>query len=110
MNYKKTVNMFGLKPEIVAMIPLIGEVVKEIAGRTATITSAVDSKHRTLIHLLGYAVDIRIRDDEAESFWRPSVVDSIIRELRERLPQYYDVVASKNCIHIEFDFRKVSCK
>jgi len=111
MKYKDNVILFGIKPEITSQFSLIEKVIMEVAGREATITSAVDSKHRTTIHLRGYAVDIRIRDDDpATELWREGVIDEIIKLLREGLPKGFDVVRSKRCIHIEYDFKKVDCR
>jgi hypothetical protein len=110
MRFKEGVTIFGVKPEIVAILPIINEVYIEIAGQGCTITSLIDGVHSIRsMHKYGFAVDVRTRDDAGYNLtqWRPGIKDEIVKQLKLRLTHEYDVVLEKDHIHCEFDIRKV---
>lgn len=106
MRFKENVKVFGIKPEIVIILPIIDEVYNLIVGRGCTITSVTDGKHgKTSLHPFGFAIDIRTRDDNSGYQWRDGIKEELAKELRLRLTDEYDVVVEGSHIHIEYDNR-----
>lgn len=108
----KAFSPFGLKPEMVMIMPLVDQAYQEEAGQGVTFTSGTDSEHDTLIHGWGYGLDGRTRDDAGHNTtqWRPSTKDRIAKRIRDLLPDGYTVVVEVDHIHIQFDFMKVETR
>lgn len=99
MKLKQGVDLYGIRPELVAVFPII-EGICQKHGQELVITSAGDGKHsRTSLHYVGYAIDIRTR------FWDREEALEITRELHQQLSQDYDSVFEGNHIHIEYQRR-----
>ena len=94
MHFKPGVKVNGIKPEmIVALI-----VINACGGKQgAVITSVVEGTHsRGSLHYVGYALDVRIRDRDADE------VLMLVKKIRECLTDEYDVILEDTHIHIEF--------
>jgi len=98
LKFKPGVDLRGIQPEALAMVPVVVARFAEIGADYAMITSALDGKHSTQsLHYKGKALDWRIRhlkDGEAEL---------VTKFIRLDLGQQFDVVLEKDHIHIEFD-------
>ena len=93
-----TVNVTGLKPEIVKILGTVWKVATELNGINyeLVITSAKDGQHKTgSKHYSGEAIDIRSRD------MRNKV--GLKRRLQEEIGKDYDIVIEETHIHIEYD-------
>ena len=90
----------GLKPEIWGVLPIISEIFMQ-HGRDCIITGGTEEGHTTVIHPLGYAVDLRTKHLSATE------ASSIRNEIESRLTKEYQVLlkTAPPHIHVEFDPR-----
>ena len=96
--YKEGVRHAGLAIEIRKILPLLDDVHRQLAGREAIITSALDGVHmRNSLHYKGPAIDLRTRD------LKNGVPQKLIRILKEKLGRSYDIVLEPDHIHLEYD-------
>jgi len=105
MRLLSNVRTQGVHWQIMFAMQVADEVYKEILGQEVTVTSLNDSKHKTIVHYLGYAGDIRTRYDTGGAQWSIKLKKRIVAAIKAKLTKEFDVVISKNCIHIEFDPR-----
>lgn len=99
------VNLAGMSVQVLLAL-FIAEQVYEQFGREVTITSVNDSVHGlTSLHYAGQAVDLRIQnpingmkyfEDEPE----------VVRRIKSRLNEDFDVMLEPDHIHIEYQPRK----
>ena len=98
MLLKTSVDLNGLTKDIQKILPLVDELSRQLLGREAIITSALDGKHSTnSLHYSGNAIDLRTRDLPIllkHHYWQL---------LRDRLGDDFDVVKEATHVHVEFD-------
>lgn len=99
MMFKDGVKIFGIRPEMAFVIPVIRAVYAELDNReNCVITSAIDGKHkRGSDHYAGLALDVRVWgfSDEARAKAR-NMID-------ERLTDEFEVFDEEDHLHIGFD-------
>lgn len=97
MIFKKGVKLQGIQPEMVAILPTLSKIWREM-GQTLVITSVCDGKHgiRSL-HYSGLAIDCRTRYFSTEQKYE--LRDRVTRSLTDE----FDVVLEDTHLHIEFD-------
>lgn len=96
MRIKKGVSTLGLKPEMVAIFPVVDGVCRAY-GVDATLTSGTEGKHGDFSrHHLGMATDWRIRHMKEGDPLKVVIV------LKEVLPDDYNVILEHTHIHISF--------
>ena len=107
MRYKHGVDVFGLRSEIVAILPVIDSVIFDLMGCEATITSACDSHHNTIVHSIGCAVDIRTRYNNTSQQWSDKAKAEVLTSLKNALPVGFDIVVECDHLHLEIDRRRL---
>ena len=105
MRCNSGVKLFGLRPEIVAILPMVESVYQDIVGQGVTIFSACDKTHRSIVHSIGCAIDIRTRYDDKSEQWGATIKQRLVLMLKDALTTEFDVVLEKDHIHIELDRR-----
>lgn len=105
MKFLDNVRIDGADWKIMWALQVADEVYKEIMGQEVTITSIKDSDHETIVHYLGLGGDCRTRKDNGWIQWSMKTKRKLARAIEAKLTKEFDVVISKNCIHIEFDPR-----
>jgi len=89
----------GIKPEIVCVIPIIIEVLRN-HNHPFLITALTDGQHMMgSMHHLGLAVDV----DFQQRRFSPETGEIIANDLEVALGPDYDVVFEKHHFHIEYD-------
>ena len=105
----KSVNIWGLKPEMQPVLKTAAEVWKNFIGVDLVVTSANDGIHSPgSYHYFGYAVDLRTWDSESKQI-DSDLRREIVKTLRIVLAEYsayYDVVSHETHIHVEYDYVK----
>lgn len=98
MQIKPGVQLNGIRPEIVAAIPVVQSVYAQ-QGYLLTITSGVEGKHssKKSLHYKGLALDFRTR--HVPSAQRPA----LHRALKSALGSQYDVILHASHLHVEWD-------
>ena len=94
----QTVNVYGLRPEMLKILGIVWKIGTEINGFNCqiVITSAKDGQHMTgSKHYSGNAIGIRSRD------MRNKI--GFTRRLKQEIGKDYDVIIEDTHIHIEFD-------
>ena len=105
MRFKSGVSIWGASPEIAVAMMVINDVYHEVVGHGATFTAVTDGKHNGHQHSLGYAVDVRTRDDNSTQQWPTLLKNRLAEEIKNRLTDEYDIVIHSTHIHIELDRR-----
>lgn len=101
MILKSTVQLVGLKIEILLAIFVANEVYKE-EGYELVVTSVTDGIHSpSSLHYVGYAVDLRTHNVHADK------IPVIWNRIRQRLTSEYDVVLEDTHIHIEYQPKRI---
>ncbi len=101
MKIKKGVRMDGIRPEIVAIFPVVEEVYK-YAEMVCVLTSAREGVHSSnSLHPKGFAVDFRYT---AGTVYRDAEIANMIRDA---LPDEYDVIPEDDHIHVEYDLKRI---
>ena len=96
MKIKPSVDLRGIKPELVVAMILCEPVVSRHAE--FVVTSVCDGKHMARSkHYEGLAMDIRTREIQ------PEMLKPCLEEIKQALGPQYDVVLEGDHIHIEFD-------
>jgi len=96
----KGARMLGLHPEILAVVPVAHEILRQWEA-DLTITTGTDGTHMpNSLHYAGYAVDLRTRHLTSEQ------KEAFRRQLSEALGRHYDVVLHKTHLHVEFDSKR----
>lgn len=97
MKIKSGVNVVGLRPMIITIIPIVNDVIRW-TGSEMVITSAMEGEHMVnSLHPKGRAIDIRLPCEEhSKNEWVVSILQVV-------LGKNYDVVLEKDHIHIEYD-------
>ena len=97
MKIKFGVNVVGLRPEIIMVLPVINDVIRW-TGQEMVITSALDGVHdERSLHKKGLAIDIRL------PYRDPSKDTEVSFMIQSALGINYDVVKELDHIHIEYD-------
>jgi len=87
MYIKRSVELTGIKPELVLAIMVVRDAFV-MEGLDTVVTSVVDSKHsRQSLHYVGYAVDFRISQDFGEQ-----TASHFAQSIRGKLTPEFDVV------------------
>lgn len=102
MQFKKGINTFGLKQEIICIFPVVDDVFKSTGiayyKSGAVITSGTDGKHTAKFsrHYIGMAIDLRI--------WQltKSQQVKLCAKLRAALTKDYYVRLERDHIHISY--------
>lgn len=98
------VNLAGLSPQIVLAL-FIAEQVYQTFGREITITSLNDSVHsETSLHYAGQAVDLRTQNPINGMKYFDDPLE-VVRRIKSRLNQDFDVMYEGDHIHIEYQPR-----
>ena len=105
MRFKKGVTVFGINPEMIVALMVADGVYSDIVNQPVTVTAVTDGTHTSIVHYLGYGVDIRTRDDDSYKQWTDTVKQKLIAELRARLPEGFEIICHSTHIHIEYDPR-----
>ena len=97
MRLKSGVSIRGIKPEMVIGVHVIHGFFEKNSIKDVWITSCVDGTHgKNSLHYVGYAVDIRIWDIQADRRkW-------FVSELNKEMGKEFDCVLEKDHIHVEF--------
>jgi len=91
-----SVNSNGIRPELVLALFIADQVYSD-NGKNLVITSLNDSQHsKTSLHYSGAAADLRI------NYFNKSESMKVVRDLRTRLNDDYDVILEEDHIHLEF--------
>jgi hypothetical protein len=100
LKIKETVNMVGLRPEVIPLLIVANEVYASL-GYDCVVTSVTDSKHTAgvSLHPFGFAIDFRTKHVPVEKH------QAIVDEMKVRLGPQFDVVLEVDHIHGEFDNR-----
>lgn len=70
-------------------------------GQTLVVTHGVDGSHSAAsYHYYGLALDFRT------NFFGRDQAEVVCRELKDSLPDYYDVILHSTHMHVEFDVNK----
>lgn len=97
MILKNGVSIKGLKPEILFAIMVTNEVYKSF-GFELVITSIMDGKHSSgSFHYKGMAFDCRT------SMLSGQQKIDIVRTLKDKMDESFDIVLESTHIHIEYD-------
>lgn len=99
MRIKPGVSILGLKPEMLVVLMVAEPIIKRYTPEGLVITSGVEGKHskKTSKHYVGYGLDLRSRDINAE--FREEVAQKISEALG---PEFY-VAFEKDHFHISFN-------
>ena len=99
MKFKKGVNPFGIRPELMIGLFVVDNIYKNF-GPELVVTSLNDSKHsKTSLHYSGQAADLRTHYFTGSS--QVALVADAIRDALGRNPDY-DVVIESDHIHFEY--------
>jgi hypothetical protein len=99
MEFKGGVVLRRMDIILFAIMDVIDRVHKEVVGREAICTSAVDSNEHKAgsMHYVGRAYDLRTRD------LTPAKAEELLKRLREVLGvSLWDVIMESDHIHVEF--------
>ncbi len=96
--FKPGVKIFGVRPEMLAVWPVIDSVYTSHGFPTCTITSVGDGKHGFgSFHGNGLATDFRTTRTDPDYNWA-----DVANDIRASLTDEFDVVLEKDHIHVEF--------
>ena len=99
-SYKDGVNHSSLSNHISNKLSDIDQVHLQVVKRRAIITSGRDGKHmKNSKHYTGEAIDLRTRDLTRGKATR------LLKALRDKLGNKYDVILETDHIHLEYDPR-----
>lgn len=96
MRFKKGVNPFGIRPELLLALVVADQAYADV-GVEMVVTSLNDGKHsQASLHYAGCAADLRI--------WDVTDVKGLAEKIRVNLGENvdFDVVVEKDHIHLEF--------
>lgn len=100
MKLKNTVQIIGIKAEVLLGILVACECYKSF-GEELTITSIIDGLHsRTSLHYSGNAFDCRIRD------LTKVTPEKLTEKIKSSLTTEFDIILEKDHIHIEWQPKK----
>jgi hypothetical protein len=99
MRVKEGVDLMGLQTPIIVALSVADEIWRKYGiDEGVTVTSALDGKHKEgSLHYPGLAVDLRTR------YFSNEICNMVANELRENLPDDFDVVLEATHIHLEYD-------
>lgn len=97
-SFKPGVKIRGVRTEMVAVWPTIAQCYTDF-GYECVITSVTDGKHEEIVHILGFATDFRTRHVSG------SDMPAVVKNVKARLSDEFDVVLEGNHLHVEFDPR-----
>jgi hypothetical protein len=99
------VNLAGMSVQILLALIVADEVYKQF-GREVTVTSVNDSTHGvTSLHYAGQAADLRIQNPINGTKYFEDELE-VVRRIKSRLNQDFDVMLETDHIHIEYQPRK----
>ncbi len=102
MKIKKSAFPGGIKPELLLGLSVANDVYSKF-GYELVVTSLNDSKHsRTSLHYVGQAADLRTRHMPLE------VAKDIVEELKNSLPDEYDIILESDHIHVEWQPKRAA--
>ena len=97
LSLKYTVQLAGLRPELVLAAIIVDQVCAEL-GVDTVITSALDSEHSEhSLHYSGAALDFRT------SALLPEAQAELYHQVSTRLGAEFDVVLESDHLHVEYD-------
>jgi hypothetical protein len=105
IKFKRGVTIFGIKPEMIVALMVVEGVYADILNKDVTVTAVTDGTHTSIVHYLGYGVDVRTRDDNSSKQWSDEVKQELCKCLKERLPKGFDIVIHSSHFHLEYDPR-----
>lgn len=92
-----SVSLCGVRPEILAIMPIVHKVFQELEARDCVLTSARDGQHSYgSLHYAGQALDFD------EPSWNGDEMRAAAEIIESRLSGEYDVVSEGSHIHIEW--------
>jgi len=97
MLLKLGVDISRLNRQIRRALKIVDGVYREVTGEEAVVTSTFEGNHsQGSLHYSNDAIDTRLPE-------KSPLTLEIIRKLKARLGDNYDIVPSNFCIHIEYD-------
>ena len=98
MMFKHSARFSGMHIRILSILDDIDDIYLGVTGKEPIITSANDGQHMTKsLHYVGRAIDLRTRNLSL------SEQRVVLRELKLRLGNAFDIILEPDHIHLEFD-------
>lgn len=98
MQFKPTVKLTDLKPQLLAGLLVCQYVYEHLFNTELVVTSIDDSTHGAdSLHPFGLAADLRTRN------LKPEQIPAVQKAIKDRLPAGFDFVFEGDHFHIEYD-------